>query len=68
MKQQEVWSIIHNLDQKKVAESLNHDDKRVRELAAKRIGVIKDTTFVNDLIQALAIEVLMMFGPKLSEH
>ena len=56
MKQQEIWSIINNLDQSKLAESLIHDDGRVRELAAKRIGVIRDATFVNDLIHALAIE------------
>jgi len=56
MNQYEVWSLVHTIDQSHFAEGLKHNDERVRKLVAQRIGVLRDITQVNNLIEFLAQE------------
>lgn len=57
MNQAEVWSYAyHNLEPSHFAEGLEHNDKRIRKLVAKRIAVMRDINLINDLINALARE------------
>jgi len=56
MNQYEVWSLVHTIDPSHFAEGLKHNDERVRKHIAKQIGVLRDITQVNNLIEFLAEE------------
>ena len=56
MNQYDVWSLVHTIDQSHFAEGLNHNDERVRKHIAKQIGVLRDITQVNNLIEAITEE------------